>query len=119
MTAVQPAASAVPTFRVIITDGKLHGVEIKARPIRRRDNTYTTPIKQVVSTDQDKYVLHSPTGCLITTFRTLESDDRMCSAKKVMHAFELTSSNGAYHHMCEPPPRLYDANSLFVSWLAE
>jgi hypothetical protein len=51
MTAVQLAASAAPTFRVIIADGKFHGVEIKGRPIRRRDNTYTTPIKQVVSTD--------------------------------------------------------------------
>jgi hypothetical protein len=63
MTAVQPATSAAPTFQVIIADGKFHGVEIKARPIRRRDNTYTTPIKQVVSTDQDKHDLHSPTGC--------------------------------------------------------
>jgi hypothetical protein len=28
MTAVQPAASAAPTFRVIIADGKFHGVKI-------------------------------------------------------------------------------------------
>lgn len=28
MTAVQPAASAAPSFRVIIADGKFHGVRI-------------------------------------------------------------------------------------------
>ena len=29
MTAVQPAARAAPSFRVIIADGKFHGVKIE------------------------------------------------------------------------------------------
>lgn len=38
MTAVQPAANAAPSFRVIIAEGKFHGVRI-----------LTTPCKQLVN----------------------------------------------------------------------
>ncbi len=64
MTAVQPAARAAPSFRVIIADGKFHGVRIdlyyciNAAEMRAADvETHTTPSKTSQQTvPQSKYV---------------------------------------------------------------
>ena len=87
--------------------------------MKRRDDTYTTPIKQAVRYGPGR-------TRLALTNRLLDHDvpyigkwrwDVFC--EKVTHTLKLSSSNGTYHHMCEPPPLLYDTNSLFVSWHAE
>ena len=51
MTVVQPAARAAPSLRVIIAEGKFHGVRIET----------------------------TPTGCLITTFRVCGKAQGMTS----------------------------------------
>lgn len=56
MTAVHPAASAAPSFRVIIPEGKFHGVRIDLvlyqnvmAYVLECVSTYTTPINDSTS----------------------------------------------------------------------
>ena len=76
MTVVHPAARAAPSFRVIIAEGKFHGVRIElGRGYTDCDQqlwtrTHTTP------KDDDELLLedasdniHAPTGCLIVMLR--------------------------------------------------
>lgn len=44
MTAVHPAASAAPNFRVIIAEGKFHGVRIDLVPCQNFRDHITEPL---------------------------------------------------------------------------
>jgi len=85
ITAVQPAAKAAPSFRVIIADGKFQGVRIdlySGYEIRQRNYSDCQRTRRLdillVSNSRCNRGL-SPMGCLMTTLRMLVKGEGTCS----------------------------------------
>ena len=69
MTAVQPAARAAPSFRVIMAEGKFQGVRIE---LEKADVSHRCFLEEI-NTDT------TPIGCLMTTLRVVGKGHGMTS----------------------------------------
>ena len=116
MTAVQPAARAAPSFRVIIAEGKFHGVRIPLNTkVRIRCGIkktwvrlpHTTRLQGMSTQITMKVGTHIPTGCFITTFCIPGTADGTCSSGQCQFYQALKWEMYTNLHTYAPPPQLF------------